>query len=131
MRAYWLALAVVLVCIHAMDAAATLQCGFSWRVGGQEIYNGTDIPSACQTKCLQRSSCKFFYTTENPNSQGQVGCHVMGSVGATKVRDDTVMVICAYAKIWPQLAVPDYHVGTAGTLIPANSLSGTTGRQRQ
>jgi hypothetical protein len=56
----------------------------------------------------------------------------MGSVvGATKVRDDGVMVICAYANVWPQLAVPEYHVGTPGspgTLIPANPSRGTTGR---
>ena len=129
MKAYWLALAIVLACAH-VPAAATLQCGFSWRVNGQELYSGTDIPSACQAKCENSPACKFFYTTEDPNTQGKVGCHVMGSVGAAKVRDDTVMVICAFrVDVWAQLAVPDYHVGTPGTLIPAAPLTGTTGRR--
>jgi hypothetical protein len=66
-----LSLALFLALSCATDAATLFKCGFSWRVGGHQLYTGSEFPSACQAKCEQRQGCKFFYTTENPNSQGQ------------------------------------------------------------
>ena len=109
---------------------ATFRCGFSWRADGEQLYQGAIGATACQAKCESLKACKFFYTTEDPNNQALVGCHVMGDVyGNTGFRDDGVIMICARDNVWNQLRVPDVNVGNTGTLIPAAGQIGQTGRQ--
>jgi hypothetical protein len=127
MQPCWVALAVVLAFASAADAA-TFKCGVSWRVSGNEVYQGSITPSKCQTRCEKmKTKCKFFYTTEDVNAPQRGACHIMGSVGWNKYRDDSVVVVCARPKVFGQLGVPVNNTGSSGTFTPAPPSTGRTG----
>jgi hypothetical protein len=122
----WLALAIVLA-LTCGTGAKVFKCAVSIRANGQVLYEGAVSGTTCQVQCEKNPACKYFYVTEDVNAP-QVGrCHVMGTVYAEKYRDDAVLVLCAYASVWPQLAVPANNAGSTGTLIPANALTAKSG----